>query len=142
MRPMSFALPLALLCGLGFAARCPAADLAVTLGDVRAGTGVIMVALVDSAAAYDGKAKPVRTAGVPASGETATFTFDGLEPGRYAVMVIHDENGNGRLDSNAMGMPLEGYGFSNNPPVMRKPTWEEASFELGADGTAISIELR
>lgn len=142
MRPMSFALPLALLATLAATAPCQAADLAVAITEVRARTGFVTVAVVDSAAAYDGKAKPVRTAGGPPTGETHAFAFDGLPPGRYAVMVTHDENGNGRLDMNALGMPLEGYGFSNNPQVMRKPTWDEASFEVGADAAAITIELR
>lgn len=142
MRPMSFALPLAVLAALAVAAPCRAADLAVALTDIRAATGVVKVALVDSAAAYEGRAAPVRTAGAPPTGETASFVFEGLPAGRYAVMVTHDENGNGRMDANAMGMPLEGYGFSNNPPVMRKPTWEEAAFDVGAGGASITIELR
>lgn len=57
-------------------------------------------------------------------------------------MVTHDENGNGTLDTNLIGMPLEGYGFSNNPAVMRKPTWDEAAFDVGAGGAAIAIALR
>lgn len=142
MRPMSFALPLALLSMLVVVAPCRAGDLAVAITEVRASTGLVTVAVVDSAAAFDGQAKPVRTAGTPPAGDTATFAFDDLPPGRYAVIVTHDENGNGRLDMNAMGMPLEGYGFSNNPQVMRKPTWDEAAFEVGADKASLTIELR
>lgn len=43
---------------------------------------------------------------------------------------------------NFMGMPTEGYGFSNDPKVMRKPTFDEAKFDLGANGAAITIHLR
>ena len=57
-------------------------------------------------------------------------------------MITHDENGNGKLDTNVVGMPLEGYGFSNNPQVMRKPTWDEARFDVTATGAAIDIDLR
>lgn len=142
MRPTSFALPLALLSLLAAVAPCRAADLAVAITGVRAQTGLIKVALVDSPEAYDGKAKPVRGTAAAPSGGSASFRFDGLPPGRYAVMVIHDENGNGKLDSNFLGMPTEGYGFSNNPRVMRKPTWDEAAFEVGEDGASIRIELR
>ncbi|MET0808503.1 MAG: DUF2141 domain-containing protein, partial [Pseudoxanthomonas sp.] len=53
----------------------------------------------------------------------------------------HDENGNGKLDTNVMGMPLEGYGFSNNPQVMRKPTWDEARFTVGDGDVAIDVDL-
>ena len=119
-----------------------AADLTVTLRDVRVQTGLIKVAVVDSQAGWDGQAKPVQADGAPPSGDTATFVFKGLAPGAYAVLVTHDENGNGKLDSNMIGMPIEAYGFSNNPRVMRKPTWDEARIDIGAQDTAIDIALR
>ena len=119
-----------------------AADLTVTLRDVRVQTGLIKVAVVDSQAGWDGQAKPVQADGAPPSGDTATFVFKGLAPGAYGVLVTHDENNNGKLDSNMIGMPVEAYGFSNNPRVMRKPTWDEARIDIGAQDTAIDIALR
>ena len=119
-----------------------AAELTVVLSDVRAQTGLIKVALVDSQAAWDGQAAPVQATGAPPSGEQATFVFKDLKPGAYAVLITHDENGNGQLDTNAMGMPLEGYGFSNNPRVMRKPTWDEARFDLAGAAARIDVSLR
>ena len=119
-----------------------AADLTVNLEGLRAQSGLVKVALVNSAEAWDGKAAPVQATGAPAKGETAQFTFKDLKPGRYAVMITHDENGNGKLDTNLIGMPVEGYGFSNNPRVMRKPTWDETRFDVGAGNLAINVELR
>lgn len=119
-----------------------AADLTVNLQDIRAQSGVIKIALVDSADAWNGKAAPVQAQGGAPSGETAQYTFKDLKPGSYAVMITHDENGNGKLDSNLIGMPTEGYGFSNNPRVMRKPTWDEARFEVSDAGAAINVDLR
>lgn len=119
-----------------------AAELTVVLSDVRAQTGLIKVALVDSQAAWDGQAAPVQATGAPPSGGQATFVFKDLKPGAYAVLITHDENGNGQLDTNAMGMPLEGYGFSNNPRVMRKPTWDEARFDLAGAAARIDVSLR
>lgn len=55
---------------------------------------------------------------------------------------MHDENGNGKLDTNAVGMPIEGYGFSNNPRVMRKATFDEAAFAVDDKGTVIELHLR
>ncbi len=123
-------------------AAAQAAELTVVLHDVRAQTGLIKVALVDSQAGWDGQAAPVQATGAPPSGGQATFVFQDLKPGAYAVMITHDENGNGQLDTNAMGMPLEGYGFSNNPRVMRKPTWDEARFELAGAAASIDVSLR
>lgn len=119
-----------------------AGELTVTLHGIRAQTGLVRISVVDSQDAWDGKAEPVQVGGAPPQGQGTKFTFKALEPGSYAVMITHDENGNGKLDTNLVGMPLEGYGFSNNPKVMRKPTWQEARFVIGEADTDIDVELR
>lgn len=66
-----------------------------------------------------------------------------LPPGRYAVAILHDENDNGRLDTNFLGIPVEGYGVSNNPkPRFRAPRFHEAVFELPPDGLSATISLQ
>ena len=143
--PASRIAPLALTAALLAAcaiAPASAGELTVNLQGIRAQSGLVKVAVVDSQDAWDGKAAPVQLDGAPPQGETAKFTFKDLKPGAYAVMITHDENGNGKLDTNAIGMPLEGYGFSNNPRVMRKPTWDESRFDVGDDDLAIHIQLR
>jgi uncharacterized protein (DUF2141 family) len=141
-RPRHYTLPLALVLACFGAFQAQAADLTVTLHGVRAQTGLLKLAVVDSQAGWDGQAKPVGADGAAPRGDAATFVFKGLAPGAYAVLVTHDENGNGTLDSNMIGMPIEAYGFSNNPNVMRKPTWDEARFDVGAQDAAIDITLR
>jgi len=118
-----------------------AADLDVTVAGIRAQQGMLKVSVVD-ATGWSGGAKPLAGAERKPQGETETFHFANLAAGTYAVMVMHDENGNGKLDTNFVGMPIEGYGFSNDPKVPRKPTFDEAKFELGADGGAITLHLR
>lgn len=137
----TLALPIALALSLTAIDPTAAAELTVKLHGIRAQTGLVKVAMVDSQDAWDGQAAPVEADGAPAQGEEASFTFKDLKPGNYAVMVTHDENGNGKLDMNAIGMPLEGYGFSNNPQVMRKPTWDEARFTVGDGDVAIDVDL-
>jgi uncharacterized protein (DUF2141 family) len=136
-----FLVPSALAAGL-CCISAHAAELIVRVDGIRAQTGLLRVALVDGPQGWDGTAAPVKADGAPPRGDAATFVFKDLAPGTYAVMISHDENGNGKLDSNFIGMPTEGYGFSNNPKVMRKPTWEEARFELAADPTSIDVALR
>jgi uncharacterized protein (DUF2141 family) len=66
---------------------------------------------------------------VPVSGPTTTCTFPNMAPGTYAAAVIHDENSNGKLDTNLLGIPTEGYGISNNHThALRRPTWDESKF--------------
>lgn len=119
-----------------------AADLTVRITDLRAESGVVKVSLVDSAAAWNEEAPRLAAGGArPLDGE-ATVSFPGLAPGHYAVMVMHDENDNGTLDKNFIGMPTEGYGFSNNPDVMRRATFEEARFAVGDDDHTVTIRVR
>jgi len=73
---------------------------------------------------------------------TAEAVFDNLAEGTYGVAVIHDENKNGKLDFNEMGMPLEGYGHSNNPAKRPgPPPFDETKFTFAAPGSTIEIEL-
>ncbi len=61
----------------------------------------------------------------------ASYTFTGLPPGRYAVNILHDENGNGKIDK-GLFLPKEGIGFSNYSSVgpMNRPNFKKASFEV------------
>ncbi|TDK23735.1 DUF2141 domain-containing protein [Luteimonas aestuarii] len=134
----------ALVLSLSVLATSPAyaGDLAIDLSGIRVAEGHLMVSLVDSAAGWDDQAPPRQATRVAAVEGTTRVVFENVSPGTYGVMVLHDENDNGKLDTNIVGMPIEGYGFSNNPRVMRKPTWAEARFELAADGATIAIALR
>ena len=69
--------------------------------------------------------------------------FSGVPAGDYGVTVFHDENGNGKFDMNWMGMPLEGYGFSNNiKPRFKAPDFDECTFNYdGAGIKEVPIEM-
>lgn len=128
---------------LGLAAPfAQAADLSLDLENVTEAGGQLRVAVVDSAAGWNHQTPPVAAQTAKAQGATAHFVFTGLAPGDYAVQVFHDANDNGQLDTNVAGMPLEAYGFSNNPKVMRRPTFEEAHMHVPAEGGRIVITLR
>ncbi|MEG2804959.1 DUF2141 domain-containing protein [Stenotrophomonas sp.] len=139
IRNALFCLPFA---GLLLAASASAGDLQVDLDGIRVQTGSVRLALVDSSAGWDGKAAPVQAQALVPTADQAHVVFKDVAAGDYAVLVTHDENGNGKLDTNLVGMPVEGYGFSNNPQVMRKPTFDEARVHVPADGAAIRIALR
>ena len=60
--------------------------------------------------------------------------FTDLPKGIYAVSMFHDENGNGEIDTNFIGIPTEGYGTSNDAKgFMGPPKYEDAKFELVAN---------
>jgi uncharacterized protein (DUF2141 family) len=118
-----------------------AADLSVRVDDVRHGDGKLMLALYDSADTF--LKKPVRTLDVPAVAGGATLQLKDLAPGRYALAVYHDADGNGKMNRNAMGVPSEDYGFSNNAlGFMGPPAFDDARFDLPEAGAQLRVSLR
>lgn len=69
--------------------------------------------------------------------------FEDLPPGEYGISVIHDENDNGKLDTNALGIPKEGFGFGNNSMGnFGPPPFEKAKIIWNGDSRAEIVELK
>jgi uncharacterized protein (DUF2141 family) len=120
-----------------------AATLTITIAGARSAQGSIGLALYDSAVPFpEEDAKAFRRALTPIDPKTlsAQVVFEDVPFGIYAVAVRHDENLNGKLDKNFVGIPREGYDISNNPPArMRTPKFDEAKFQLNQPQT---VEIR
>ena len=68
--------------------------------------------------------------------------FPGVAPGRYAVSVFHDENSNGRMDTNFMGIPREGVGASNNARGhFGPPKFDDAAFQYSGGKLDLTITI-
>ena len=119
-----------------------AADLSVNVADGPATEATLYVALYDSAAAFAGsKSQAAQT--LPLRAGTARLQFSGLPPGRYALRVFADENGNGKLDTNPVGLPIERYGFSNDAKGNRgAPDFEAAALNLESANVQTVVHLR
>lgn len=72
----------------------------------------------------------------------SVFEIKDLEPGTYAVSVVHDENNNGKTDTNIIGIPTEGLGSSNNPASFGPPSFKSAEFNLDTESKTITINLK
>ncbi|MFT3803264.1 MAG: DUF2141 domain-containing protein [Burkholderiaceae bacterium] len=102
--------------------------------------GNLMLAVYGSAA--DFRQRAVVQQSQAASTAPARFRFDQLPPGDYAIAVYQDVNGNGKLDTNMVGMPREPFGFSQEPKgLMGPPNWDQVKFALPPEGTTINIRL-
>jgi uncharacterized protein (DUF2141 family) len=132
-----------------------AANLTITIEGVHSNAGEILIGLYDRADAFklaiDSSAtksallpQTWRIAGASLRAKTGSqsIIFTQLPPGRYAVIAFHDENDNGLLDANALGVPTEGYGFSNDAHgFLSAPSFDAAAVELGSVDKIISIPL-
>jgi uncharacterized protein (DUF2141 family) len=70
----------------------------------------------------------------------ARCDFEAILPGTYALAVIHDENSKAKLDTNLLGIPTEGYGFSNDATAsFGTPSFSDARFSY--DGRSLNMTI-
>ena len=64
-------------------------------------------------------------------------------PGAYGLALYHDENGNGKIDRNGLGIPREGFGFSNNPGIfLSAPGFKKVRFVVPGHGLSTRIRMK
>lgn len=103
-------------------------NLNIEIVDIRNNSGNIMLQL------FDGNEKVITQEKTQIKDNKCSITLTNLQPGKYAIRYYHDENMNGKMETNLVGKPAEGYGFSNN--VIGKfgpPAFEKWLFELVSD---------
>ena len=133
-------LALALLLSATFA-QADEARLVVTIKDIRDATGNLRVSLYADAESFRKEDRALRAVSIPAARGEARVTFDGLAPGRYALMAYHDENADAKLNLRLGMFPTEGYALSNNPRVMGPPKFADSAFEVTAPETEANLTL-
>lgn len=121
----------------------PAGHLDVSLLKLRSLKGDVHLCLTRSPAHFpdctDDPRAMKRSAPAARLGE---LDFSGLPSGDYALSVVHDENGNGRLDT-LLKMPREGFGFSRNPPIrFGPPTFAQARFAVASGDVREAVRMR
>ena len=119
------------------------ADLEVVVSGLRSAEGHARVAVhkrvPDAAFTEAGVvAATFRTAG---EGELR-FVFADLAPGEYAVAAFHDADADGKLNTNLLGLPTEGFGFSNGAVgFMGPPDFDEAAVTIGTASERVTVSV-
>jgi len=121
-----------------------AGTVTVEVRGLRSGLGRVIIALYGSDDGFPSRfEKALKKVTVEIRDGRASARFEGIAPGRYAVCAVHDENGNGRTDTNFIGIPREGVGVSNNVRSrIGPPDFDDAVFVHGAGPTVLEILLR
>jgi len=116
-------------------------DINVQINNIKSNNGFILLGLHDQ--------ETFMARGVPAlkrikeeikNGEIKVV-FKNIPEGQYAIMVVHDENANNRMDFELNGMPKENYGTSNNEMSFGPPIFEDAKFKVSNENLDIEIRL-
>jgi uncharacterized protein (DUF2141 family) len=117
--------------------------LTVTILNFRNNLGQVSVALYNKEEAFPKSPdKAVKIIYAPIRDKKAVVVFESLPPGEYAISVFHDENKNGKMDTNFFGVPKEGVGASNNARGhLGPPHYKEAKFNFSGSIQSMSINL-
>jgi len=115
----------------------------VEIGALRNDKGQVFCALYSSSDGFPKKSeKAIARVNSAISGKQAVCEFSGIAPGTYAVSVFHDENSNGKLDTNFIGIPREGVGASNGAKGhLGPPTFDAAAFHFSGGRMELKITI-
>ena len=120
----------------------PNANLAVEITNSKNDAGKIYIALYNSSTSYMQEDKALSKKILSISNKKASANFENLTTGYYAFVFFRDENGNGKIDKNMLGIPTESYGFSNNVKgTFGAPSFEKAKFYVSSAGGKVSAKL-
>jgi uncharacterized protein (DUF2141 family) len=109
---------------------------------LRTEKGQVRIAVFNSSEMWLGE-QPLYSSTIKVDSQSVVWKITDVPYGDYGIAVFHDENKNGKMDKNLLGMPLEPYGFSNNVrATFGPPRWEKGKFPVRNPTTEISIEVK
>ena len=118
-------------------------ELTVRFEGLRSEKGLIRACLTRNPKFYpDCEKDPAALKQSISARKDAVLTFSHVVPGDYALVVLHDENSNGKVDT-MLGIPREGVGFSRDAPIrFGPPKWDAVRFHVPNGPSATSVTFK
>lgn len=117
--------------------------LVVQVTNARSNLGVMCVNLFSSKDGFPkNSGKAYKKGCMKVVGNKATFVFNNVPFGTYAATALHDEDGNGKMKTNWIGMPKEGVGATNGAGGMGGPSFKDAKFSFAAEKKTVYVKLK
>lgn len=118
-----------------------AAELLIKIKNVKHDAGTIYIAIFNNEENWP-NGEPFRALSTPATLDETAVPVE-IPEGTYAVSAYHDLNGNGEMDYNAIRMPTEPWGVSNDAPArFGPPRWKRITFEVGSEPVTTELTLK
>lgn len=114
-------------------------NITVTIDNIKNDNGKVLISLHTTDTFMKGKG--LMNAQSEIKDGKITVTFKDVEPGEYALLAVHDENENKRMDFRDNGMPIESYGASNNVMNFGPPQFEDAKFTTADKNLEMNIRF-
>jgi uncharacterized protein (DUF2141 family) len=106
-------------------------DLAITIPNLKSSKGVIQIGIYNNKETFPHADEQYKVIFIDVGSFSGTCIIKDLPKGEYAVAIMHDENSDKICNTNFLGFPKEGYGFSNNiKPIFSAPTFNECKIDL------------
>lgn len=115
-----------------------AASITLNIKNLRNENGSIRIAIWDQATGFPGDYTTSLEQVSIAATKNATYTFENVKAARYAIAIFHDSNNDEDLNTNRLGIPKEGFGFSNNPRILfGAPKFRKCNFKVNATDNVV-----
>lgn len=116
-------------------------SLTVNISNIEAANGNVEIGLYNKEKGFLKEGQQFLKKKIKVIGNTLKYTFQNLPKGDYSVAVFHDSNLNNKCDTNMIGMPVEGFGFSNNfRPKLSAPKFAQTKVFV-ENAKSININL-
>jgi uncharacterized protein (DUF2141 family) len=123
-------------------AHAQSVEITVQVAGLRSAQGRVLVALHADRSSFPSQwDRATASVSVAAATPAVTLAVKLPSPGRYALIVVHDEDGNGRMTKNLIGLPREGYTTGNNPAELEFPRFDRSLVDI-RDARRIELQLR
>lgn len=118
-------------------------ELSINIRGLESNVGKVLVLVFkDSDGFPEEDKKAYKILELSISNKSASGKISDIPSGTFAISVLHDEDGDGKMKKNGLGIPTEGFGFSNNPSILfGQPSFEKCSFSL-KEGTSKQINIK
>jgi uncharacterized protein (DUF2141 family) len=119
-------------------------NLTINVAGVKNQSGKICASLFSGSQGFPSDSqKAVKSECIKITENPQKLTFKNLKPGNYAVALIHDANEDGMINTNSFGIPIEGFGFSNNPTILTgPPKFNQAAVFVAGSNTDLQIKMQ
>ena len=119
-------------------------EIVINISGLRSDNGKCLLYLYNNKKGFPNDAgKAINSANGSILNGKSTIVLNDIPNGEYAIGVIHDENDNGKMDTNFLGMPKEGVGVSNNAKGhFGSPSYEDSKFQLNRKSLIMTITIK
>lgn len=121
----------------------PTSSISLTIANIRNDKGQILLSVFNQAEGFPSDStKTYRTYILEPQTPSLNLLIEDLSPGAYAIALVHDENGNLKLDTNLVGAPVEGYAASGVNKRFSAPRYSTSKFLLNKGTLNLVIEMK